>query len=53
MIRKIAGVDKWDGPQAISFFKELVQLRNPKINQETDTEEADEEPEEAGEVGGK
>ncbi len=53
VIRKIAGVDKWDGPQAISFFKELVALRNPKINEDTDTKEEEEEPEGAGEAGGK
>lgn len=27
IIRKIAGVDKWDSPQAISFFKELVETK--------------------------
>lgn len=54
VIRKIAGVDKWDGPQAISFFKELVELRNPKIKEGTDTDtEEGEEVEESGEVGEK
>lgn len=27
VIRKIAGVDKWDSPQAVAFFQELVSLK--------------------------